>query len=50
MKKMNFYDLGKRKHFMSDKYTYKTRMVKGNKRKYAVAKSPLSGNMYWRVV
>lgn len=50
MKPIQFYDLVKKKRFMSGNYTIKTRMVNGKKRKFAVCKSPLSGNMSWRVM
>lgn len=45
MEKLKFYDLRKKKSFMSDKY--KTVMKSG--RKFAVAKSP-SGAMSYRIM
>lgn len=49
--RLNFYDVKAKKSFNSESYTMKTRMVKGRKKRYAVvAKSPLTGNVVWRVV
>ena len=49
-KRLSFYDLKERKKFNSETYTIKTRVVKGNTKKYAVATSPLTGNKSWRVL
>ena len=45
MEKLSFYDLKKKKKFMSNKYTQKT--IKG--RRFAIAKGP-SGNMCYRIL
>ncbi len=49
MKKLKFYDLKKRKSFFSSNYKITTRLVRGKKRKFAVAKSP-SGIDSWRIM
>jgi len=45
MEKLSFYDLKKKKKFMTDKY----KMVTKGGRKFAVAKSP-SGTDSWRIM
>jgi len=45
---LKFYDLRGKKSFTTNKYDIKTRMVKGNPRKFAVADAP-SGIKSWRV-
>jgi len=45
MENLKFYDLKKKKAFMSSKYKY----VKKKGRKFAVTKGP-SGNECWRIV
>lgn len=49
MEKLKFYDLKGKKSFMSDKYKFVTKNVRGKKRKFAVAKAP-SGIDAWRIV
>lgn len=50
VKRLSFYDVAAKKSFMSSKYTLTKRGVKGKTKRFAVAKSPLSGNMAWRIV
>jgi len=49
MEKLSFYDVKSKRKFTSNKYEIKTRMVKGHKRRFAVAKAP-SGIQSWRVL
>ncbi len=49
MKKLKFYDLKKRKSFFSSNYKIVTKLVRGKKRNFAVAKSP-SGIESWRII
>ena len=50
-KELNFYDVKARKKFTTNKYKIVSRMVKGNKRKFAIAKSPHSDiKGSWRVL
>lgn len=46
---LKFYDVRARKSFFTNKYKKVSRMVKGNKRMFAVAKAP-SGVESWRVL
>jgi len=50
MDKLSFYDVKAKKKFMTTKYKMKTKMVNGRKRKFAIAKSPMTGIDCWRVV
>lgn len=45
MEKLKFYDLKKKKKFMSDKY----KIVVKNNRRFAVTKAP-SGTESWRII
>ncbi len=47
---LNFYDLRAREKFTTDKYKIVNKEVKGRSRKFAIAKSPISGIDCWRVV
>lgn len=49
MEKLNFYDLSKKKHFITDKYKTVKKMVNKKPRHFAVAKGP-SGNDCWRAM
>lgn len=49
MEKLKFYDVKGKKKFMSSKYKFKTRKVKGTTRYFALAKAP-SGITAWRIV
>ena len=49
-KRLSFYDVKAKAKFTTSKYTIKTRIVKGNRRRFAVAKSPITGVMSWRVL
>jgi len=46
MEKISFYDVKAKKKFMSDKY----KIVVKKGRRFAVAKSPLSGIESWRIL
>lgn len=48
--RLSFYDLKAKKKFNSQTYTIKTRIVKNKMKKFAVAKSPLTGNEAWRIL
>lgn len=50
VKRLDFYDVKEGKKFTSQSYTVKVKIVKGNKRKFAVATSPYTGNKAWRVL
>lgn len=47
---LEFYDVKEKKKFKTSKYKVVTRMVKGNKRRFAVAKSPYNKIDSWRVL
>ena len=49
MKRLNFYDVKGKTKFMSSKYKFKTKRVKGRTRYFALAKAP-SGITAWRIV
>jgi hypothetical protein len=50
-KSLDFYDLKEKRSFSTNKYRIERRFVKGNLRRYAVAKSPYGEKKeYWRVV
>jgi hypothetical protein len=49
MKKLEFYDLGKKKKFSSGNYKLKAKDTKRGKRYFAVTKSEW-GNDCWRVI
>jgi len=49
MPKLKFFDMKTRKSFVTDKFKFVGRKVKGNIRYFAVAKSP-SGIEAWRIV
>lgn len=48
-KKLNFYDVKRKKKFQSSNYSLKSKSTKRGKRYFAVAKAP-SGIESWRVV
>lgn len=50
MKELSFYDLKAKAKFKTSRYVIKTRMVKGKKRRFAVATSPKTGIKSWRVL
>jgi len=49
-KRLNFYDVKAKKPFTSQTYDIKKRQVKGRTKKFAVAKSPHTGNEAWRIL
>lgn len=49
-KTLSFYDLKAKKKFETSNYKTVTKMVKGNKRKFAVARSPYTKIEYYRVL
>jgi len=49
MQKLKFYDLKKRKIFISDKYVFVIKETKRGRRKFAVAIAP-SGSKSYRIV
>lgn len=50
VKVLEFYDVKARKKFKTSKYRITSRMVKGNKRFFAVAISPKTKIEAWRVL
>lgn len=50
MENLQFYDMKERKSFASNSYRINTKIVKGRKRKFAVARSPYTGIDCWRVI
>ena len=49
MPKLKFYDLRKKKSFITDKYTFKSKRTKRGMTYFAVAQAP-SGVASWRIV
>lgn len=49
-KKISFYDLKKKKKFYSKDYEITTKIVRGHRKKFAIATSPFTGIEIWRVL
>lgn len=47
---LNFYDVGSKSYFDTNKYSIETRMVKGKSRKFAVASSPSGKYKVWKAL